>query len=164
MTVNEKIVENVIRREGERFVVELSTCSKYGITRETLADWRGAIATVEDVRRLTREEATTFYLAWIDKHRISEIGDAVLRDLVFDAAVNHGPARGVRWLQRALNVEDDGIIGEETLGALAAADARKVYVGVLKRRIMFYGRIVSADPRQAIYIEGWLNRAAEFIR
>lgn len=164
MSINTQIIENVLRREGDRFVVEASTCSKFGITLESLADWRGTPVTTENVKRLTRDEAVAFYTDWMRKYRFAEIGDPLLRELVFDSAVNHGPARGAKWLQRALDIDDDGVIGPLTLAALEGADARAIYRAVLRRRVMFYGVIISTDHRQAIYAEGWLRRAAEFIR
>lgn len=36
---------------------------------------------------------------------------------VFDAAVNSGVSQSIKWLQRALCVSDDGVIGKVTLSA-----------------------------------------------
>jgi len=161
---NDRIIQNILRREGHRFVIELRACSKFGITRETLADWRGQIVTCDDVKALSRDEAATIYAAWLERYAIDRIDDVALRELVFDSAVNAGPARAIRWLQRALGCEDDGLIGPKTLEALRLADARVIYADVLRRRLVHYGRIISADARQAVYAEGWMTRACEFIR
>jgi lysozyme family protein len=43
---------------------------------------------------------------------------------LFDAAVNSGTEQATKWLQRALNVTDDGVIGAQTLAhALKASDS-----------------------------------------
>jgi lysozyme family protein len=50
-------------------------------------------------------------------------GDALpppLALLVFDAAVNNGPARAIRWLQLAVGVHPDGLLGPATQAAIAA--------------------------------------------
>ena len=44
-----------------------------------------------------------------------------LRFHVFDAAVNSGVTQSIRWLQRAINVGADGIIGPITLTAVQHA-------------------------------------------
>lgn len=41
--------------------------------------------------------------------------------LVFDAGVNCGPSRAARWLQIAVRVAADGVLGPETLAAVHAA-------------------------------------------
>ena len=40
--------------------------------------------------------------------------------LVFDAAVNNGVGRAVRWLQAAVGVAPDGLLGPRTLAAVGA--------------------------------------------
>jgi len=40
--------------------------------------------------------------------------------LVFDAAVNNGVGRAVRWLQAAVGVVPDGVLGPRTLAAVGA--------------------------------------------
>jgi lysozyme family protein len=165
VSVNASIVANVLRREGSTFVVEAATCSKFGITLETLQQWRGQAVTPSDVKALTRDEAAAIYHGWLDSTRIGEIGDAFLRETVFDGAVNSGPGRAIRWLQRALGVEDDGVIGEKTLDAVARADADAVRAEVVRRRIIYLGEIITDRPaRYAPNAHGWMTRVAEFVR
>ena len=42
--------------------------------------------------------------------------------LVFDAAVNNGVGRAIRWLQQALGVSVDGVLGNGTLAAIKSRD------------------------------------------
>jgi lysozyme family protein len=37
---------------------------------------------------------------------------------VFDAAINNGSGRAIRWLQQIADVTQDGVIGEKTLDAI----------------------------------------------
>jgi lysozyme family protein len=55
--------------------------------------------------------------------------------VMFDAAVNNGVGRAVRWLQGALGVPEDGVIGPQTRAALQAADHALVMHEVHARRI-----------------------------
>jgi lysozyme family protein len=48
---------------------------------------------------------------------------ASVRFDVFDAAVNSGGSQAAKWLQRALGVADDGVIGPKTLAAAHACPA-----------------------------------------
>lgn len=59
--------------------------------------------------------------------------------VVFDGAVNSGPAQSVKWLQRALGtVKVDGMIGEATLAAAEAyPDHDKLIALILDRRLAF---------------------------
>ena len=71
----------------------------------------------EDIRNMTRARAAQIYRRdfW-DAVRGDELPLGL--DLVaFDAAVNSGPSRGARWLQQALGVTADGIIGPQTISA-----------------------------------------------
>jgi len=60
--------------------------------------------------------------------------------MVFDAAVNQGPKWAAKFLQRALGVKDDGIIGPQTLAAAKnKSDQRGLIVEIGARRGRFYG-------------------------
>jgi lysozyme family protein len=49
-----------------------------------------------------------------------------LRFDLFDMAVNSGVTQAIRTLQRAVDVEEDGLIGPATLSALSRSDAKTV--------------------------------------
>ena len=62
--------------------------------------------------------------------------------LVFDAAVNNGTGRAVRWLQQAVLVAQDGVIGPRTLQAIDRFVARpggsaELCAEFLARRLTF---------------------------
>ena len=89
-----------------------------GITFQTLRDWRGTLINKDDVRGLTKTEAAAIYQAkYWDAVKCNHMPPAV-GFIVFDAAVNHGPRRAARFLQEALKVKVDGVIGPITLGAI----------------------------------------------
>ena len=88
---------------------------------------------------------------------------AALLHLLVDAAVHSGPKRAVQWLQSALGVAADGVIGPKTRAALAAADQGVLYGKVLGQRLRHLGRLITNDPEQSAFAAGWMNRMAEFV-
>lgn len=77
--------------------------------------------------------------------------------------MHSGPKRAVQWLQAALGVTADGVIGPKTREALAAADQGVLYGKVLGQRLRHLGRLITNDPRQSAFAAGWMNRMAEFV-
>jgi lysozyme family protein len=90
-----------------------------GITRATLAAWRGREVGKDEVRALTRKEAGEIYRARYWQAVRGDDLPAGLDLAVFDLAVNSGPDRAIRTLQAILNVPVDGRMGPQTLAAMA---------------------------------------------
>jgi lysozyme family protein len=163
MTTPERIIDDLIRREGGyvNHPADKGGPTKYGLTLDTLSLHRKARCTAADVQRLTEQEAREIYgrryvapYQWIPDDR--------LQGLIVDMAVNHGPANANRMLQRALRLRDDGVIGPKTRDAVHAAGPA-LFNAVLAQRITFYGAIITRNPNQAAFAAGWMNRVAEFL-
>ncbi len=92
--------------------------TNWGVTRR-VAEANGFHG---DMRAFTQDDAMAIYdrLYWM-KVSADDLPAAVRFD-VFDAAVNSGVGQATKWLQRALGVSDDGVIGRQTLEAAKAAD------------------------------------------
>lgn len=75
---------------------------------------------------------------------------------VFDAAVNSGVSQAVKWLQRAVNVGDDGVLGALTLRAAQEANGVKVCVLFTAYRLDF----MTSLPTWSAYGKGWARRIA----
>jgi lysozyme family protein len=125
-----------------------------GITRATLARWRGHAVSRDDVISLERDEAAAIYR----KTYWDAIGGGDLPaglDLaLFDDAVNSGPAQAVRDLQRALDVPADGLIGPVTEAAIAArplADVVSALCAARRTRL-------KALPQFSQFGRGWTRR------
>lgn len=71
-----------------------------------------------DIAGITLEDARTLYRRDYWDRVQGDSLPAPLALLVFDAAVNNGVGRAVRWLQQALGVAVDGVPGEATLAAV----------------------------------------------
>lgn len=78
----------------------------------------------------------------------------------FDLAVNAGDTRSEKILQQALGVVVDGNVGPKTIAAAAAADRRALANRMLDLRATFYRQLVIAEPKDAVFLDGWLNRVA----
>lgn len=164
----EKILDDVIRREGG-FVnhpADRGGPTKYGITAATLGEWRklGRRATVDEVRGLAESEARSIYRQqYITAPGFESVTDRHLLELLVDAGIHSGPKRAAQWLQAALGVTADGVIGPQTRAALAASDQAALRRKVIGERVRFLGRLITSDPAQAVFAAGWMNRMAEFI-
>ena len=129
---------------------------------------------------LTQEQAATIYhTRYVTQPRLDqlELIDSALAARLFDIGVNCGPATGIRFLQRALNVLNrkntlfpdlavDGGLGAMTFAALRAfiasrgPDGRRVLLGmVAAQQSVHYLEIAEKDPSQETFEFGWqLNR------
>lgn len=79
---------------------------------------------------------------------------------VFDASVNSGPSQASRWLQRAVGVKEDGVVGKVTLAAVDNADHQKLAVLFCAARLEF----LTSLPTWATFGKGWARRIAGNLR
>jgi lysozyme family protein len=79
-----------------------------------------------------------------------------VRYVVFDAAVNSGVAQAVRWLQRAVYAQPDGVLGPKTLMATNAADPQALKASFLGQRLRFMTDL----PTWGAFGRGWARRIA----
>lgn len=164
MTID-AILDEVLRREGGYVdhPHDRGGPTNFGITRATLAAWRKAPVTAEDVQRLTEAEARAIYQRqYVEAPGFDQIVDPLLRALLVDYGVHSGPRRAVMDLQRAAGVTVDGTIGPQTLSAVAVQGADRLRRAVLQARGRHLARLLS-DPSQRVFAGGWLNRLMEFV-
>jgi lysozyme family protein len=76
--------------------------------------------------------------------------------MVFDMAVNSGPARAVRTLQACLGVAADGAFGPLTRTALTVAEPRTLIRRFAREREAFFRSLGAFD----VFGRGWLRRLA----
>lgn len=110
-----------------------------------------------DIRNLTREGARTIYLRdfWNRIHA-DELYDGVAFQ-AFDFAVNSGIDTAVRYLQRALNVADDGHWGPITRAAAVAMSESDTIMRLLGLRLDFMTRLSNWSDAS----RGWARRIAQ---
>lgn len=88
------------------------------------------------MQALTETEARAIYRQqYITEPGFEVITHPALLHLLLDAGVHSVPKRAVRWLQTALGVTADGVIGPKSRAALAAAGQGVLYGKVLGQRL-----------------------------
>lgn len=79
-----------------------------------------------------------------------------------DACVNSGLRAAMKLLQRALDVEDDGVFGKQTIAALAIAKgsgAHMIAQSYMLERVFFYDSLDDNDQSQTKFLTRlWLKR------
>ena len=111
----------------------------------------------EDIAGLTLERAKALYLRdYWDVIHADELPKHV-RFAVFDAAVNSGVRQAIKWLQRAVGVNDDGVIGHKTLSAVVAMDPYKLVAVFNGQRLKFMTELNTFH----VFGRGWARRVAE---
>ena len=161
----EELIGPLLEREGGYVdhKNDRGGATNHGITQRVFTDWQSARAKpYRDVRSLTRAEAAEIYRAlYWNAARCDDLPESV-RDIHFDAAVNHGVRRAVILLQGAAGATQDGAIGEKTLHAVQAMDGDLLRMRYIALRYRFYGSILQRDRSQLVFIAGWMARMAEF--
>ena len=115
-----------------------------------------------NIRTLTKQQAKEIYFS---EYWLPVAADKLPPQTawaVMDCAVNCGRTQAAKWLQRALGVRDDGIIGPVTLKAAKAFGDYRLALSVLSKRDEFYCQL-SRKPRVAKFLKGWLNRNNDLI-
>jgi lysozyme family protein len=83
--------------------------------------------------------------------------------VMFDTAVNFGPAGAIRRLQKALKVKITGTWTQEISDVIHECDAGKVALEICKLRKIWRNYRVKQNPSQKVFLKGWLNRDNDLI-
>ena len=109
---------------------------------------------LQSVRLITDEEVADIYKSqyWDAIH-----GDELPHGVdycTFDAAVNSGPGRAAKWLQRAIVAKVDGAIGNETLGKVRTVAPDVIVNRMCDDRMSFLRRL----RHWSTFGKGWTRR------
>lgn len=74
--------------------------------------------------------------------------------MMFDAAVNHGPSRAIRFFQQAIIAGADGEIGPQTLSLYPQKTPEEILARLTEVRRQFYLN----NKQFPVFGKGWLNR------
>lgn len=129
--------------------------TRYGVT-EAVAREAGYTG---DMRALPLDFAKRVYKTrYWDAPKVESLPPSI-RYAVFDAAVNSGPNQSIKWLQRALGVKDDGILGPQTLAAAHAQNPDSLRLRLLSQRLKFLAGL----PNWPSFSRGWAIRIASLM-
>lgn len=79
---------------------------------------------------------------------------------VFDAAYNHGPKQSAVFLQRALGIKADGVIGPQTIQATNRCEPYVICMRFNAERIDLYTTL----PTWGAFGRGWARRVRDNLR
>lgn len=132
-----------------------------GITFATYRAWKRRPITKAELRNISDAEVAAIYRQnYWDAVRGDDL-PAGLDLVAFDAAVNSGVSRGAKWLQSALGVTADGMIGPQTIAAAQQAHPEAVIDRAISARLAFL-RVAKNTKTGAllwpIYGKGWTRR------
>lgn len=127
--------------------------TKYGIAFNANQD--------VDIKALDWETAKQIYFEryWLTGH--CDKLPPRIAVLHFDGCVNHGIGRAAKFLQAAVGMSTDGIIGKQTLNAVYNQDEIELCISICDQRADFYKAIVARKPEQVRFLKGWLRRITE---
>jgi lysozyme family protein len=129
-----------------------------GITHKVLAKWRKVSPwwklDKSEVKNITRSEAAAIYRAnYWDAIKGDELPSGV-DYAVFDYAVNSGPARAAKALQRIVKAKVDGAVGPETVGLTGKLAASDIINLLCDERMTFLQRLSTFG----VFGKGWTAR------
>lgn len=131
-------------------VADPGRATRFGITERVAREWgyKG------DMRELPLETAKQIAKTWYwDKYSCDQLPELIAFH-VFDTAYNGGYP--VKWLQEALGVNADGIIGAKTIAAARACDPWKV-IALFNAKRLVYLTNLNNWPHNS---RGWARRIA----
>lgn len=124
--------------------------TRYGITRR-VAIQEGYTG---DMHVFPLDKAKAIYRARYWDAVMADRLPETVRYTVFDAAVNSGPHQAICWLQRALDVGEDGHMGPLTLDAVNKASGLRLGVLFNAERLDF----MTSLPTWGAFGRGWSRR------
>lgn len=147
-------LEIILREEGgySNNRHDAGGATNYGVTQATWSNWLGHPATDDDIRSLTAAKVAPLYEGRYWRAASCNKLPAGADLFVFDASVQHGVSRALRWLQAAAGVTIDGKIGPATLAAVVKTPG--LLDGMSNMRRHFYQNL----PTFNVFGHGWLAR------
>ena len=128
-----------------------------GCTKAVWEEHCGHPVDEKAMRALTPSDVAPLYKRkYWDKIKGDDL-PAGLDYAVFDAAINSGPGRAVKWLQACVGVEADGALGPKSMAAIAAVPPKQLIEDYAKRRLSFLMDL----PHWGTFGKGWSRRVAE---
>lgn len=149
----ETAVEHILRFEGDDKITEdprdPGGVTKFGISQRSYPSL--------NIRSLNRAGAIALYRRdfW-DRIFVSKLPEEI-RLVVFDAAVNQGPATAIKMLQACVDVPQDGLVGPKTIAACELVSPIDLICRICHLRLDRYLK----NSNFGIYGRGWVFRVVD---
>lgn len=160
----DEALEHLLAEEGgwSDHKADRGGATMFGVTQGTYTAWlkkQGKAS--KSVRGITHEEARGLYESEYWKAASCDKLPWPISYITFDAAVNSGAGRAIKWTQAGLNLPQDGAVGPRTIAAaqkaVSAGDS-KVLLAIVDARVSFLAKLVQSKPSQAAFLLGWWRR------
>lgn len=132
----------------------------------TIAAWtsycrqHGMRATTQTLRSMTKEQWSEIMKnGYWDAVWGDHIHSLSIASMMADWAINSGPKRVVKYVQRILpGISVDGIMGPKTLNRINAMKPSVLFAEIRKARLNYYAGLAEKDESKKKFLEGWKNR------
>jgi lysozyme family protein len=136
--------------------VTLDTLRGLGFLRST---GPATPADVAFVQALSMGQTASIYrLQYWDKLELDKITSQDVAAKIFDLSVNVGTVQATKFVQRAVGVRDDGVLGPVSLAAINKANPAALLSLIRWEASKFYRDVAAAHPDLAPNLAGWLAR------
>lgn len=143
--------------------------TKYGVI---LSEWKergydkdgDGDVDVDDLKLITSDDA--FKIAkshYWDKLKCDDITNQSIAEMFADFAYNCGVVLAAKKIQKILLLTEDGNIGPLTIAKINSVNQEDLFNKFKQIRINYYIAIVNYNPKQQIFLKGWMNRTNSFI-
>lgn len=155
----EKCLESVLKSEGgfSDHKSDPGGITNLGVTKKTWEEWIGHEVSVEDMKKLTKDDVKALYenRYWM-ACRCDDL-PAGVDYCVFDTAVNSGRVRAVKFLQSVVGTVPDGSVGPITIASANSRGSRLTIEQFMGKREAFLRGLSNFST----FGNGWLNRTKE---
>jgi lysozyme family protein len=152
----EKSLEMLLKSEGG-FVnnpKDPGGMTNLGVTAKVWSEFKGRETSEKEMRNLTKDDVAVLYeKKYWDTCKCDDLPSGI-DYLVFDFAVNAGPGRSIKILQKAIGVPEDGAIGPVTLQNIDVMDKNDLITRFSNAKKEFYESL----PTFPTFGKGWLSR------
>ena len=155
------LLTHVLKHEGgwANHPADPGGATMKGVTQRVYTAWRKAQGKPDQsVRYISDAELKAIYQ---QNYWNVVRGDELPSGLdypTFDGGVNSGPPRGARWLQGALGVKTDGIVG---IATLQAAKTARDKAAVARKACELRRSFLRGLKTFSTFGKGWMRRVAE---
>ncbi len=121
----------------------------------------------DDIKSLNGENSSEIYKKYFwEAAGYKDLDNQAIATKVFDLAVNMGPSRANKILQKSANIVlrnnklvVDGIIGSQTIQAINLINSKLLEDLICQAAAQYYSELANKNPKLRIFLTGWLKRA-----
>lgn len=154
------MIDDIVAREGgySNDPADAGGRTDKGISEKANPEaWADGVVTDAEAREIYERK-------YVKGPGFDQIRDRQLRAQLTDFGVNSGPMIAIMKLQEILHVKVDGILGPQTLTIANSLHADDINTSLVAMRVRMIGKIVTKNPSQLKWLNGWLDRALQFLQ